>query len=153
MRYVRLPKPARRSAKSPRPIRRGAPPRARVPLRYGDYRARLKYGLQLWAKLIKLKEPSGICPRCFKRPWYDAAHCWNRGRHRALCLELDNGAPLCRVCHRIVDSDHHAKEQFFVSYMGQDKYERLRLLAMTRSKMALDLTLLFLETLGPGLVR
>jgi hypothetical protein len=44
-----------------------------------------------------------------------------------------------------VDCDHHAKEQFFTAYMGPDRYERLRLLALTRSKMDLGLTLLLLE--------
>jgi hypothetical protein len=116
-----------------------------VPNRAGDYRARLKYGLGLWTRLVYAKEPSGICPRCLARKWHDAAHCFAKGPYRSLCLEPDNGAPLCRPCHRRVDCDHHAKEQFFTAYMGPDKYERLRLLAMTRSKMDLGLSILALE--------
>jgi hypothetical protein len=101
--------------------------------------------MTLWTKLQYAKEPSGICPRCFKRKWHDAAHCWTRGGYRSLCLEIDNGAPLCRPCHDRVDCDHHAKREFFMAYMGPDKYERLDLLARTRSKMELGLTLLLLE--------
>lgn len=145
MRTLRYPKPARRGPKQPRPIRRGTLPRARVPAKHGDYRARFKYAQGLWAKLIKAKEPSGICPMCFKRRWYDSAHCWIKGRYRALALDPDNGAPLCRVCHRIVDSDHQLKESFFMTYMGPSTYERLRLQAIARSKVDLDLMILLLE--------
>jgi hypothetical protein len=145
MTELRIPKPAKRIRRA-RYIRRGTPPHARVPNKHGDHRARLRYGLSLWAKLVKAKEPSGICPRCFKRRWHDAAHCWTRGAYPALQLELDGGAPLCRPCHRRVDSDHQAKTDFFIAYMGPDKYKRLRLLARSRGKMDLSLTLLFLET-------
>ncbi len=133
-------------ARRARYIRRGTPPRARVPNRQGDYRARVKYGLELWRHLIYAKEPSGICPRCFARKWHEAAHCWAKGPYRSLCLELDNGAPLCRACHNRIDSDHHSKREFFLAYMGPDKYSRLELLARTRSKMNLGLTLLYLES-------
>jgi len=151
VRAQRFPKPEKRS-KRVRYIRRGTPPRARIPNRAGDYKARLKYGLGLWAKLIKAKEPSGVCPRCYARKWSDAAHCFIKGKYRSLALELDNGAPLCRPCHRAIDSDHLAKERFFVAYMGPDRYERLRLLALTRSKMDLGLSLLSLETEAANLV-
>jgi hypothetical protein len=144
VRSLRYPKP-KREAKVLKPIRRGTLPKARVPARHGDYRARYNYGLKLWARLVKAKEPSGVCPRCLKRPWVESAHCWIKGAYRSLALDLDNGAPLCRSCHRKIDSDHYAKERFFTAYIGPDRYERLRLLAITRSKMDLDLTLLLLE--------
>ncbi len=145
MRTLRYPKPEKRSRKPARYVRRGTLPHARVPNRAGDYRARMKYGLTLWTKLQYAKEPSGICPRCFRRKWHDAAHCFARGPYPSLALEPDGGAPLCRPCHRRVDSDHHAKREFFLAYMGPDKYARLELLARCRSKMDLGLTLLLLE--------
>lgn len=152
MTELRIPKPAHRGRKLPRRIprraryvRRGTPPHARVPNKHGDHRARLRYGLSLWAKLVNAKEPSGICPRCFKRRWHDAAHCWARGPYPWMQLDLDNGAPLCRACHDRVDNDHHGKREFFMTYMGPDKYERLELLAQARGKMDLALTLLLLE--------
>lgn len=141
-----LAKPPKRGRKAPHPIRRGTLPRARVPNRHGDYRAKLKYGLKLWAKIIKANEPCAMCPRCWARPWVEAAHCFIKGRYRNVCLELDNGAPLCRVCHRIIDSDHLAKEQFFIERLGPDRYARLRLLSLSRSKMDLGLSLLNLES-------
>lgn len=142
---ARFAKPAKRAPKPPRPIKRGHRPRVRMPNAKGDYKARLSYGLKLWAKLIKAKEPSGVCPACMRRAWHDSAHCFIKGRYRALCLDLDNGAPLCRACHSAIDCDQHAKREFFVAYMGPDKYERLRLLAMSRAKMDLGLTLMLLE--------
>ena len=145
MRTLRYPKPAKRAPKPPRPIPRGKRPRVRMPSAAGDYRSRLKYGLDLWRKLVYAKEPSGVCPCCLKREWHDAAHCFAKGPYRSLCLEPSNGAPLCRPCHRRIDSDHHAKQQFFTAYIGPAEYERLRLLAMSRSKMDLGLTLLLLE--------
>lgn len=145
VRSLRYPKPARRARKVPRPIRRGTLPRARVPARHGDYRARYNYGLKLWARIIKAKAVSRLCPRCQRRPWIESAHCFIKGKYRALALDLQNGAPLCRSCHRLIDSDHLAKEQFFCEYIGPEAYERLRLRAMSRSKMDLELTLLHLE--------
>jgi len=141
----RYPKPERRGPKPPKPIVRTKRPRFRMPAVYGDHRARHKYALGLWAKLIKAKEPSGVCPACMKRRWVESAHCFIKGRYRALSLELDNGAPLCRACHRAIDCDQHAKREFFVAYIGPDKYERLRLLALARAKMDLGLTIMLLE--------
>ena len=127
------------------PIRRRSRPRAMLPIRLGSHRERVKYADELWKKLIRAKEPSGVCPRCFKRKWSDAAHCWAKGPYPALRHEPSNGAPLCRPCHGRIDSDHQAKEDFFVAYMGPVEYERLKLRAQTRSKGDLALTILELE--------
>ena len=133
------------------PIQRSAPParrrrpRSRLPGRSGDHREQVKYAAGLWAKLIKADVPSGICPMCKARRWSDAAHCFAKGPYPALRFELDNGAPLCRVCHRRIDSDHHAKVEFFTRYIGAEAYGRLRLMAMARSKVDVGLTILFLE--------
>jgi hypothetical protein len=139
-----LPKPAHR-VRAPRPIRRGASPRIRKGSKAGDYRARIKYANDLWRRLIYAKEPCGACPRCFARQWHDAAHCWTKGAYPALRFEIDNGAPLCRACHRRIDSDHQAKEDFFRRYIGPVRYEALRLRALARSKADLALTIMFLE--------
>lgn len=141
-----LPKPGRR-VKVPRPLKRGARPRAKMPKALGDHRERSKYANDLWRHLIYQKEPSGICPRCKARRWHDAAHGWAKGPHPALRFELDNGIPLCRPCHRRVDYDHHEKEQLWRGYIGNQAYERLRLMAMARSRVHLDVAILFLESL------
>jgi len=142
----RLPKPVRR-VKAPRPLRRGKHPRSRMPKALGVYRERVKYARTLWVPLIRAKEPSGICPSCRTRPWHDAAHGWPKGPYPAMQFELDNGIPLCRVCHRRVDSDFHAKRELWLRYVGLERYRRLELMAQARGKMDLDMTILFLESL------
>ena len=112
---IDIPKPARRGSKPPKRIKRSSPPRVRMPARYGDYRARYNYGLKLWSRVIKARRISPWCPSCAKRAWHDGAHCFIKGKYRALALDPDNGAPLCRACHRWLDSDHSAKERFFDS--------------------------------------
>lgn len=72
-------------------------------------------------------------------------HCWPKGPYRALSLELSNGCPGCRPCHRRLDSDHHAKREFFIGHVGPVEYERLRLMAMGRAKMDVDMAILELE--------
>ena len=74
-------------------------------------------------------------------------HCFAKGPYPGLRYEPSNGAPGCRACHRRLDSDHHAKVEFFVRYIGAAEYERLRLLAMTRTKVDLGLAILDLERL------
>lgn len=158
MRTPKFPKPEKRGPKPAKPIRRGAPPKRgkrpgiRAADRHGDHRARVKYANDLWRRLIYKKEPSGVCPRCRTRPWHEAAHCWIKGSYYRLRFDLSNGAPLCRVCHRRIDSDHHAKEEFFRRYIGDAEYERLRLLSMARglSKLDLMLVIIHLETLTRG---
>jgi hypothetical protein len=112
----------------------------------------VKYANSLWRDLIRAKEPSGICPVCRKRPWHDAMHGFAKGPYPALRFELDNGAPGCRACHRRVDSDHHAKVEFWTRYIGAERYERLRLRAMSRAKTDLTLTIMSLEMMSGGLL-
>jgi hypothetical protein len=111
-----------------------------------SYRDLVKKANDLWRHLIYRKEPSKLCPMCRKRRWHDAAHCFAKGPHPGMRFELDNGAPLCRVCHRRVDSDHHAKEEFFMRYIGTARYERLKLMAQGRPKMDVRLVILYLES-------
>jgi len=116
-----------------------------MPDALGDYRARVKYADDLWRKLIRAKEPEGRCARCRQRPWVDAAHLFIKGRYAHLRHDPSNGAPLCRYCHRVIDSDHHAKESFFRPYVGHEEYERLRLAAQSGGKRDMILVILSLE--------
>lgn len=141
---LRYPKPARRGPAPRKRIARGKRPRGLSPAKYGSHREKVKYANDLWRRLIYAKEPSGVCPRCLTRPWHDAAHCWTKGGYPALRFDLGNGAPLCRACHRRVDSDHEAKEQFFRRYLGVE-YDRLRLRALARSRTDVGLTIVMLE--------
>ena len=139
---VKVATPLKRNSK---PIARRTRPRVRMPSAAGDFKARVKYANDLWRDLIRAKEPGGICPMCRKRPWHDGAHCFIKGRHHVVRFEPDDGAPLCRPCHRIIDSDHHAKTEFFMRYIGVEAYERLRLRTVSRSKLDLGLMIMFLE--------
>jgi hypothetical protein len=111
----------------------------------GDYRSRAKYAMKLWTELVYAKEPSGVCPGCRKRQWHDAAHGWTRGAYPSMRLELQNGIPLCRACHRRVDSDHQAKRDLWTRYYGVGVYCTLELRAIGRSKVDIGLTILYLE--------
>jgi len=142
---ARWPKPKKRDKKKQTFVRRGARPTSRMPDALGDYRARVKYADDLWRKLIRAKEPEGRCARCRQRPWVDAAHLFIKGRYAHLRHDPSNGAPLCRYCHRVIDSDHHAKESFFRPYVGHEEYERLRLAAQSGGKRDMILVILSLE--------
>ena len=136
------PKPSRRAPRQPRPI----PRRARVrKIGAGSHSQQVRKANELWRRLIYAKEPSGICPRCVKRPWVEAAHIFGKGAHPRARFELMNGAPLCRTCHRRVDTDHEAKLEFALRYLGRERYEALRLMVIARGKCDMLLTLMYLQ--------
>lgn len=138
-----LPKPEPRGRKPPKRIRRHVYVHR---VGHGTHSQKVRKANELWRLLIYGKEPSGICPRCQKRPWHDAAHFFAKGPHPTMRFELDNGAPLCRTCHRRVDSDHIAKTEFFWRYLGPERYARLELMAVARqSKQDLTLTIMYLQ--------
>lgn len=139
---MNLPKPPPRQKRAPKPIAR----RTRIPrIGGGTHGQKVRKANLLWRDLIRAKEPSGICPRCHKRPWHDAAHIFGKGAHPRARFELMNGAPLCRPCHRRVDSDHEAKLEFAERYLGRERYAALRLMVIARGRCDMDLTLMFLQ--------
>jgi len=140
-----LAKPAPRGRRPRRAIPRGARPRSRVGNRWGDHRAKVHYANDLWREIIYAKELEGVCPRCRKRSWHDAAHGFVKGRHFHLRFDLDNGIPLCRSCHGIVDSDHQAKVELWIRYYGVERYDALLLRSQSRSKIDMTLVILHLE--------
>lgn len=113
------------------------------------HRQRVVIANELWRHRIYAKEPSGICPRCFTRRWHDAAHCFTKGAYPGMRFDLDNGAPLCRACHRRVDSDHQAKVLFFYHYLGAERYARLELMSQARGKTDVALVILQLRAETP----
>ena len=139
MRTLKFPKP------KPRPRRSGWSARGALALLGRGRRALVRKADGLWRLLIRAKEPSGVCPVCRRRRWSDAMHCFNKGPYPGLRFEVDNGAPGCRPCHRRIDSDHLAKEEFFRRYIGNERYERLRLMAQAHTKTDLQLVILHLE--------
>lgn len=139
MRTQRYPKPERKP--------RGIPSRIAVRMAnpFGDHREKVKYANELWRRLVYAKEPTGLCPACRKRKWHDAAHCFIKGVHFVVRFDLDNGSPLCRVCHRRIDADHVAKEEFFRRYIGDEAYDKLRMRTLGRGKIDMGLVILLLE--------
>lgn len=137
MRTLRYPKPRKK------------PPKLRTILRAAASTSRKALVLKaagLWMLLQRAKEPSGVCPVCRKRRWSDAMHCFPKGHYPSLRFEPDNGAPGCRVCHRRIDSDHMAKELFFRRYLGDARYERLRLMSQVHgSKLDMQLVVMDLQ--------
>jgi hypothetical protein len=102
-------------------------------------------GHEYWRFIIYCKEPSGICPMCFKRQWTDAAHIFPKKRYPHIRLEPDNGVPLCRFCHGEYDTDAELHRTFTIQYLGPLKYEALRLRAISRSKTDMSLALMFIK--------
>jgi hypothetical protein len=109
------------------------------------YKQKVAIANDLWRRLIYRKEPSGICPRCKTRKWVEACHIFGKGAHPGMRFELENGIPLCRVCHRRIDTDHKAKELFAHFYLGEERYARLDLMSQGRGKTDMDLVILFLR--------
>ena len=127
---------------------KGRKPRAktgRQPPQLDTWRKQAKRGHDLWRVIVYCKEPSGICPMCRKRQWTDAAHIFPKGRYPHIRLGPENGVPLCRGCHGVFDSDHEMHRTFAMQYLGSDKYEALRLRAISRGKTDMSLALMFLQ--------
>jgi hypothetical protein len=144
VRTLKYPKPPKRGPKPPTPLRRRLRPRSAGVST--THQQRVRACNKLWRLLIYAKAPSGVCPRCLKRAWSDAAHCFTKGRYPHIRFEIDNGAPLCRVCHRIIDSDHLAKREFFERFLGPAIYAALELRAQSRGKADLMLVEIYLRS-------
>jgi len=117
-----------------------------MPKALGTYRERAKYANELWRQLIYRKQDH--CAVCGIRKACQAMHIFAKGPYPALRFELDNGAPGCVPCHRRIDSDHEAKRDWAIRYLGAERYEELRVRSQARSKMDLALTILYLERLS-----
>jgi hypothetical protein len=153
VRTLRFPKPKkedrakrkshRQKKASQKTSRRKAPPR--MPAALDSYRERVKYANDLWRRIIRTKEPTGLCPSCRRRKWVDAAHGWPKGPYPWMRFELTNGIPLCRVCHRRVDSDFAAKTELWVRYYGRPECDRLHVMSQFHGKLDMLLVIMFLE--------
>lgn len=142
-----------------KPPRRGPKPRRRIPRKTpslrtirrsfdrDSFRSRVKRANELWRHLIYTRASGLTCDHCGRRPWVEAAHCFIKGRHFHLRFDPCNGWPLCRPCHRIIDSDHIAKERFFREAIGNDQYDRLLLWTQSKAKLDMALVLIDLERL------
>lgn len=122
--------------------------RGRLARPIGSHRERVKYADGLCRQLARARVNGPACQVCGIRPWHDMMHGFAKGPYPALRHELDNLAMGCRPCHRRIDSDHLAKEQFWRRHIGDERYERLKLRAQSRAKSDLALTILHLERLS-----
>lgn len=111
----------------------------------GTHSQQVRTANELWRKLIYLKAPSDLCVRCHQRPWVEAAHFFAKGPYPSMRFDLDNGAPLCRSCHTRIDSDHKAKLEFAMRFIGPERYARLDLMSQARGKTDMLLTILYLR--------
>lgn len=162
VRTARFPKPQRQRGEKPvkragsrRPIdqkrtfrRRGFRGRTRLPGRVEDRKSKGVYAEKLWREIVRLKEPHGICPNCRKRPWSDAAHGFPKGPYPWMKFEPTNGIPLCRPCHRRVDSDFAAKSLLWTRYVGEPEFQRLFVMSQGRDRSKLDIGLVILDLEG-----
>jgi 5-methylcytosine-specific restriction endonuclease McrA len=111
---------------------------------YG-YRQKVKVANDLWRHLIYKRAINGACARCGTQKGLQAMHIFPKGRYPHLRFELDNGAPGCAGCHRRLTNDHELHRNFCLQYLGAEAYERLRLRSISRAKLDIDLTILYLQ--------
>jgi len=109
------------------------------------YRQKVKDANELWRHLIYKKAVDGKCAVCGTSKGLQAMHLFPKGRYPHLRFDLDNGAPGCPGCHRRLTNDHESHRDFCIRYLGSMRYERLRLMSISRSKMDIDLVMLYLK--------
>lgn len=88
----------------------------------------------LWAQIQYRKAVAGRCAKCGRARPLQAAHFVPRERPQTR-HDPENGAPLCAGCHMEVDrGDREAAALWWRSRLGEQAYERLRVLANVRGK-------------------
>jgi hypothetical protein len=109
------------------------------------HRQQVKECDALWSRLI-LRDATN-CKRCGLPRTLDPAH--NIGRKRCLATrhDPDNGAPLCRGCHRLIHEDAEEHRAFFVKYLGPDRYNRLQGMKLWKGRVDLKLVAVALRAL------
>jgi hypothetical protein len=110
------------------------------------HRQRVKECDALWSRII-LSRP-GPCECCGKSaPAYDPGH--NIGRKRCLATrhDPDNGAKICRGCHRRIDEDAEEKRALFLRLLGPERYERLQMIKKCGGRVDLQLVAIGLRAL------
>jgi len=128
-----------------RPIK-GLRKKSYMPAALYGYRQKVKEANELWRRLIYKKAVDGKrCAVCGTDKGLQAMHLFPKGRYPHLRFDLDNGAPGCPGCHRRLTNDHESHRDFCIRYLGPMRYERLRLLSISRAKMDIDMVLLYLK--------
>jgi hypothetical protein len=111
---------------------------------YG-YRQKVKVADDLWRHLIYKKAKDGECARCHKVRGLQAMHVFPRGHYKHIQFELDNGIPGCAGCHRYLTNDHEEHRDFCIGFLGEQRYEALRMRSLSRGKADIDLVILYLR--------
>lgn len=110
---------------------------------YG-YSQKVKIANDLWRHLIYRKAKDNMCPHCGKQG-LQAMHIFPKKRYPHIRFELDNGLPGCAGLHRQLTNDHERHRDYCIGQLGAEAYERLRLRSISRAKMDIDLTILYLR--------
>ena len=127
-----------------RPIK-GLRKKAYMPPGLYSHSQKVKQANELWRHLVYKKAVDGKCAVCGTAKGLQAMHLFPKGRYPHLRFDLDNGAPGCPGCHRRLTNDHEAHRDFCIRYIGAMRYERLRLLSISRAKLDVDLVILYLK--------
>jgi len=86
----------------------------------------------LWSQAV-LKMDSYRCQRC-DSPATQAHHIFSR-RYQAVRYEVNNGVSLCYPCHIYwAHSEHEKFRDFILGWMGEQKFNLLKLLAYEGKK-------------------
>jgi hypothetical protein len=93
---------------------------------------------ELWKRCV-LKRDSNLCQKCLSEGDIAQAHDGHHIIHKDtgfLRYHLDNGVALCRACH---DKDAQGRlREWCVEYIGEDRYDALKLEAHLRLGKPLD---------------
>lgn len=110
-----------------------------------NYRQKVKIANDLWRHLIYKKAKDGACARCGSKKGLQAMHLFPKGRYPHIRFDLDNGAPGCAGCHRKMTNDHEAHRQFCLRFLGESRYENLRMRSLLKTKCDVDLVIVQLR--------
>lgn len=101
----------------------------------------------LWREIVLNKaRPDMRCCRCGRpmtipQPMHGVGRGIPQTRH-----EPDNGLPGCVACHRLIDENPIEKAALFVAKIGEERWERLGILA--RGGYKVDLSIVYVALLA-----
>lgn len=111
---------------------------------YG-YRQKVKIANDLWRHLVYKKSKDGRCARCGRKGGLQAMHIFPKGKYPHLRFDLDNGIPGCAGCHIYLTNEHEAHRDFCIGYLGERRYEDLRMRSLLKAKCDVDLVIVQLR--------
>lgn len=113
------------------------------------FRGQVKEADKLWSLIVRSRT-GGRCQRCYWKPGHDAHHLVSRSYKQTRWL-LDNGAHLCRGCHRLVGVDGEENRALAIRLLGVERWEQLQVTKHCRAKVDAVAAMVVLHTIAAGM--